>query len=50
MKRKSYLIIIIVSLTAFGFAHPPYYGVSVTDGDTILLETDEQARYPGIDA
>ena len=51
MKRKSYLIIIIVSLMSLGFAHPPYYSVKhVMDGDTILLETGEQIRYLGIDA
>jgi micrococcal nuclease len=51
MKRKSYLIIIIVSLITLGFAHPPYYNVKhVIDGDTILLETDEKVRYLGIDA
>jgi len=51
MKRKSYLIIIIVSLITFGFAHPPYHQVKhVIDGDTILLETGEQVRYLGIDA
>jgi micrococcal nuclease len=51
MKRKSYLIIIIVSLITSGFAHPPYYGVKhVIDGDTILLENGEKIRYLGIDA
>jgi endonuclease YncB( thermonuclease family) len=51
MKRKSYLIIIIVSLTTLGFAHPAYYSVKdVIDGDMILLGTDEQVRYMGIDA
>ena len=51
MKRKSYLIVIIVSLITLGSAHLPYYTVKhVIDGDTILLETDEQVRYLGIDA
>jgi endonuclease YncB( thermonuclease family) len=51
MKRKSYLIIIIVSLITLGFAHPPYHTVKhVIDGDTILLETGEHVRYLGMDA
>ena len=51
MKRRSYLIVIILSLMSLGLAHPAYYSVKhVMDGDTILLETGEQIRYLGIDA
>lgn len=51
MKRKSYVIVIIVSLISLGSAHSAYYNVKhVVDGDTIVLQTGEQVRYLGIDA